>query len=125
MIVKNTMQSFMDKLKDATNDPRVTEQVKHTPGPWQRSPHSRSTILDANMHAVCDVVDPANGPEFERNAYLIAAAPELLIELEHTARNLRSMIYMLPVKTNAVEREALAAWLSRIHAVIYKVKYIP
>lgn len=63
--------------------------MKHTKGPWIRSGGRSANIVDLNGDtAIADIktIKTYSGPktkkEFEANANLIAAAPDLLIELE-------------------------------------------
>ena len=55
-------------MSDETKD-------KHTPGPW--------LWKDSGLWADADFVHTAGTPEFEANARMIAAAPDLLAALEH------------------------------------------
>jgi hypothetical protein len=65
----------------------------HTPGPWkvdqQRRAHGYNVAVFSGDIAVADVPgigkDPANDPEADANARLIAAAPELLGALDDLA----------------------------------------
>jgi len=59
---------------------------KHTPGPWKFVPHMKDhrifAVKKTKYHrtkTICDLYDnPQRPQEFEANARLIAAAPELL-----------------------------------------------
>ena len=60
-------------------------KTKHTPGPWSEDKYvgvsnSPIVIVDKNGDVICDI-DP-DSPEYESNAKLIAAAPELLKAIE-------------------------------------------
>jgi hypothetical protein len=77
----------------------MSEQVKHTEGPWRVEagtyfdpPHSpRLRIFGKNSREVCEVVyrtvhEPADSPEPNANANLIAATPDLLAACEAVLR---------------------------------------
>lgn len=57
---------------------------KHTPGPWEAKPHS--VIAPCDVHgftSICLLISGRKtGEEVRANARLIAAAPELLEELQ-------------------------------------------
>lgn len=63
--------------------------MAHTPGPWSVHRSNMVTIQDINRHAIAQPLYPLRSTrgaefteeEFEDNARLIAAAPELLGEL--------------------------------------------
>lgn len=67
---------------------------KHTPGPWQvarqTSPNNHWYVLAASPHVegksqtVCELNGPWNPSNYDANAKLIAAAPELLSSLTAT-----------------------------------------
>lgn len=61
----------------------------HTPGGWQLADNDPTLIVtthlfeDGNCRVIADVCHPGNNaPEFEANARLIAAAPDLLTALQ-------------------------------------------
>jgi hypothetical protein len=58
----------------------MSEQQKHTPGPWYRAAHASLTIrCDSGIHADVPVATvSALTPHTEADARLIAAAPDML-----------------------------------------------
>ena len=46
------------------------------------------------------------------------AAPDLLSACEHSLRNVESMLHMLPLKADAIERQSLTAWAAQLRAAI-------
>jgi hypothetical protein len=54
--------------------------TKHTPGPWKLGP-SLGEVRDDDDNVLCDVYHD-NDEQAEADAYLIAAAPELLAACE-------------------------------------------
>lgn len=97
--------------------------MKHTPAPWtllENDSEPCQLIGNGTIH-IADIF-ATDFPAGAADARLIAAAPDLLTELEHTARNLRSMIHMLSVNTDAVDRKLLESWLARTDAAIAKAE---
>jgi hypothetical protein len=65
--------------------------TKHTPGPWQVSPHSNITSKSLVVAKVEQM--PGNyESEKQANARLIAAAPDLLFALEACMENMEGML---------------------------------
>lgn len=62
----------------------MSNQTKHTPGPWRSAAGSIITEDDTRCIAVIEDDGGYEAPEAERdaNAFLIAAAPELLAAAE-------------------------------------------
>lgn len=57
-------------------------KTKHTPAPWTAQRHSPSlTKVETKTRVICDAIGGTD--EDLVNAHLIAAAPELLAELQH------------------------------------------
>lgn len=132
--------------------PGHPQQTEHTPGPWQVNHGKRGklnqpesewkpfTFVETNLvqngpeATICEMkhgdsygsatqdFKTLSKEDMEANAVLIAAAPDLLDALEHTARNLRSMIYMLPISTPTVEKQSLESWLKRCDAAIARAR---
>lgn len=101
----------------------MTEQVKHTPGPWsvrRRGPHAyhvarvTQTEFGRETRFVADVcfAQPKIDGEQEANARLIAAAPDMLAALRAMLRvaeaDLRLSLNPHPMRV-AVVRDAKAA----------------
>lgn len=63
---------------------RETAEIEgHTPGPWRIGPYGHVITPDGEMLRTCGVAIPGNdSPEYRANTRLIAAAPELLAELQ-------------------------------------------
>lgn len=60
-----------------------------------------------------------------KHANLIAAAPDMLAELKHTARNLQSMVNFFPVDrahSQEIEYQILVTWLRRTNDTIAKAE---
>jgi hypothetical protein len=72
-----------------TNTDHTTPTVQHTPGPWFYN-RNEGGLYEHNVNVeegeICQVFDPAGNDEGVKaaNARLIAAAPTMLVELEHT-----------------------------------------
>ena len=68
-------------------------KTKHTPGPWKYAPAQRGTIFgerveDAHGSTICQMSHhPAEQIAAKANARLVAAAPEMLAELELLAES--------------------------------------
>lgn len=59
-------------------------EIKHTPGPWRRSTTAKLCILSSSKNhskTICVMKNPHN-PDWEANAALIAAAPDMLEVLQ-------------------------------------------
>jgi len=89
--------------------------TKHTPAPWQiKSEHEPEYIIgdidgpdDGTMYykPVAEVCETA---DFEANARLIAAAPELLHELEKAHQIITVLLNLVPSERKFEMAEALA-----------------
>lgn len=69
-------------------------KTQHTPGPWHLSKGKNyvrklsPTLTDAPQdYNICELNCMVGNPEFEANARLIAAAPDMLEALEEIAAN--------------------------------------
>lgn len=97
----------------------MTQEAKHTPGPWTLSEEcSREGLLSRLVygpHLMVAIVrtETQAGPIGDANANLIAAAPELLEALEQTI----AAVDTLPL---AVECPALEQAVDRARAAITK-----
>ena len=97
-------------------------KTKHTPGPWtfdgvgsHFSVFVRDYQEDDNGD-ICQVNEPQNYPDEEAkaNAQLIAAAPEMLEELEHALSGLRILSGSMP------DHKGLKQDIARVEKVIQK-----
>ena len=104
----------------------TTEKVTHTPGPWVEDADTIIKFLgeDANgihVQAICEISYPndrdASTKEAEANAYLIAAAPELLEALEFAKEVISEYAHR-----HIVPVGKLLACSGRIEAAIRKAK---
>jgi len=66
------------------NDPENTTQATHTPGPWLVWPASNGVKITDSLGRHVAVI-PMATPQWQADARLIAAAPELLAALEKFA----------------------------------------
>lgn len=70
--------------------------TKHSPGPWKASPGTGDTLNRASFNilsgirSVAFVPSGLTGTETKANAELVAAAPELLAELQKAVNNIRA-----------------------------------
>lgn len=58
----------------------MSEQLKHTPGPWNVGPHYKGDV-ESREGRVCEC-GPFGSPRSWANAHLIAAAPEMYEALQ-------------------------------------------
>ena len=81
--------------------------TQHTPGPWvTKGPHIMEAGPSFNWVASVQV---SNMPEWEANARLIAAAPELLEALQDLAEEAARSVYPQPDKPDS-------AWAKLVRA---------
>lgn len=96
-------------------------KAKHTPAPWKIT----ASRVDAYTYYLGAYEGDLNMNQREANAALIAAAPDLLSEMRHTARNLQSRVDYFPsdrAHSEDIEYKILTAWLERTLAVIAKAE---
>lgn len=78
---------------------------------------------DGGRVAICNGVRMPN----EQNAKLMAAAPDLLAELKHTAYTIQSRMSQFPnvnnlARSEQIEYQVLVEWLNRTNQVINKAE---
>ena len=78
--------------------------AEHTPGPWEVDRDFYEIQANLGMISICDVLS-ADVADWEANARLIAASPELLTELEKAA----------PVICSKLCASVWSAWEGRPH----------
>ena len=95
-------------------------ESKHTPGPWKYAPQGDSDgfTVGTDHFVVAGDVELACPPN-EADARLIAAAPELLLELELLAEGLDEAAAQLHGNEWG---ETCAAWARQARGVIRKAK---
>jgi hypothetical protein len=91
-------------------------QTKHTPGPLTVALSDRVPgwykIVDVLGNTVADCICS------DRDARLLAAASELYEALRQSERNVSSLLYMLPVKSDPTERKSLTTWRDMLRAAL-------
>lgn len=74
----------------------MTKEKKHTKAPWSHIKHNEGAGLNGHSlivgaeyggGAICTTHPKSEWEEYEANAHLIAAAPDLLTALEYCAEN--------------------------------------
>jgi hypothetical protein len=110
--------------------------MKHTPGPWKADRHFESVVSD-NGTFICFTVKPGMYPEphVEANARLIAAAPELLKNLESIvivedhkynqriqAANIHNNTDGVGIDFDYISADPLPEWVIQAKLIIQKAK---
>lgn len=102
--------------------------MKHTPGPWVA--HIAADILrvpdlvltECGLH-VCDVASYGDAPDSRHaNARLIAAAPDLLAELEAQLRNARADLDYAEQDDDELSVGVLVKRIASMESAIAKAK---
>ena len=95
--------------------------MSHTPGPWRVSPYYKHEVVSDHGVICCA---PNEIGQTRINARLIAAAPELLFELEMADRHIRLLLKMLNGEHRKVrvEIDAVAERVPQRQAVITKAE---
>ena len=102
-------------------------EPKHTPGPWQVEEttdyNAVYRVMDEQEVTVALCYQQPNDTWLAKdNARLIAAAPELLIELKHALADVKARLHVMPANVRDIERAILNAQIVRYEAAIAKAE---
>ena len=77
---------------------------KHAEGPWETGDDYQVRTVDVNGYEIAEI--RADVPEFEANARLIAAAPELLLSLKWAIQLIEKAECDVPEEIHAIIAKA-------------------
>ncbi len=89
----------------------MTNDCKHTPGPWKAVRYSNGWHIGPQPDGVCSITDNSDGSminEHEENARLIASAPNLLRRLINLVNSVKNDAYYMSSYELVMAKEAVA-----------------
>jgi hypothetical protein len=98
-------------------------EIKHTPGPWEFL--ETFGRVETKQHVIAYIAGGVGSPHFnpdqaQANGHLIAAAPELLLELEHELEDLEGWLTTENLSNDTAE--SMVVRQGKIQLLIHRAK---